>query len=261
MSDKLPLVSVIMPNYNGARFLSGSIESVRVQTLKDWELLVIDDGSSDNSKDIVGEFAAKDPRVRNLTTTFKKVARGPGAARNTGIDQARGRYIAFLDSDDKWLPTKLEEQIRFMSEKNAPFAFGWYDVINEKNEIVGERRFSRDTVTYNEMLKVSPVGCLTAIYDSHAIGKQLIRLDPRDRFADYTLWLQILKVTPKGYCLHKSLAEYRLVSGSISANKIEAAWHQWNTLTKIEKLNLFWASYYFTWYAIIGLFSRLKFLI
>lgn len=260
MSAGAPLVSIIMPNYNGARFLAGTIESVLSQTYKNWELLVVDDGSTDHSKKIVDEYSAKDIRIRNLSTTFKKVARGPGAARNTGIDQAQGRYIAFLDSDDKWRPTKLQEQIQFMTEKNAPFAFGWYDVINEKDEIVGERRFPRHTITYQEMLKDNIIGCLTAVYDTNATGKQFIYLDPLDRFADYSLWLRILKVTPKGYCLHKALAEYRLVEGSISANKVQAAKHQWDVLTKIEKLNPVSAIYYFAWYALKGVFSKLKFM-
>lgn len=256
-----PLVSIITPNYNGAKFLAGTIESVRAQSFTNWEMLVVDDGSSDNSVSIVEDFSRRDPRIRPLKTTFKKVARGPGAARNTGIDQAKGRYIAFLDSDDKWRKDKLEEQIQFMSAKSAAFSFAWYDVINERDEIIGEKRFSRSEVTYGELLKDCPIGCLTAIYDTQLIGKQFIHLDPLDRFADYSLWLKILKQTPKGYCLHKPVAEYRLVSGSISANKIQAAKHQWDILTHVEKLGLVRAIYYFGWYAFKGVFSKLKFLI
>jgi teichuronic acid biosynthesis glycosyltransferase TuaG len=258
---KVPTVSVIMPNYNGERFVGESVQSVLNQTFQDWELLVIDDGSKDKSEEIVQSFARKDPRVRPLKTTFQKVSRGPAAARNTGIQQARGRYIAFLDSDDLWLPNKLEVELNFMRENAAPFVFSWYEVISESGQKLGEKKPQASQVTYRQLLKDCIIGCLTAMYDTETLGKQLINMHPLDRFADYSLWLKLLKITPKAYCVPQILAQYRLVGGSISANKLQAAQHNWHLLRHIEGLSLVPALYYFTWYASKGILTKLKYLL
>jgi teichuronic acid biosynthesis glycosyltransferase TuaG len=249
-----------MPNYNGERFLKSAIDSVLAQTFQDWELLVIDDGSKDQSVRIIEDYSANDPRIKLLKTKFEKVAMGPAAARNTGIDAATGRYIAFLDSDDMWLPGKLSEQISFMQTKNIPFSFGWYDVINERGEKVGEKTPKAATVTYRRLLRDCVIGCLTAVYDTKLLGKQFINPHPRDRFADFSLWLKILKQTPKAYCLPQKLGLYRLVGGSISANKFQAAEHNWRLLREVEGLNLVAAIYYFSWYAAKGLLTKTKFI-
>lgn len=259
VSDQ-PLVSVIMPNYNGERFVGDSIQSVINQTYRNWELLVVDDGSKDRSEQIVQAFALRDPRVRPLKTTFQKVARGPAAARNTGIQEARGRYIAFLDSDDLWLPQKLERQIGFMQKNKAPFSFTWYEVITEGGQKIGEKTPQVPFVTYRQLLKDCIIGCLTAVYDSQILGKQLINMHPLDRFADYSLWLKLLKQTPQADCVPQILAQYRLVGGSISANKLHAAKHNWDLLRQVEGLSLLPALYYFTCYALKGVSTKLKYL-
>lgn len=258
--ESSPQVSVIMPNYNGERFVGDSIQSVINQTFPSWELLVIDDGSKDQSLNVIHQFTAKDPRVKLLKTTFKKVAHGPAAARNTGIEAARGRYIAFLDSDDLWLPNKLQDQIAFMQASQAPFSFAWYDVITEDGQKIGAKTPPVWTVTYHQLLKDCIIGCLTAVYDSQILGKQLINMHPVDRFADFSLWLKILKITPKAYCLPQIVAQYRLVGGSISANKLHAAKHNWDLLRQVEGLSLLPALYYFTCYAFKGVLTKVKYL-
>lgn len=255
-----PQVSVIMPNFNGDRFLGASIQSVLNQSYQAWELLVIDDGSKDRSLEIVKEFSTRDSRVKLLRTKFPKVAMGPAAARNTGINEAKGRYIAFLDSDDLWLPNKLETQIAFMKSEGAPFSFAWYEVIDEAGEKVGDKRPKVMKVTYRQLLKDCVIGCLTAMYDSELLGKQMINMHPRDRFADYSLWLKILKITPYAHCVPQTLAQYRLVTGSISANKFKAAEHNWRLLREVEGLSLLPTLYYFSWYAMKGVLTKLGFI-
>lgn len=258
---KPELVSVIMPNYNGERFLADAIQSVLDQTYSNFELLVIDDGSKDRSVEIIEAFAARDKRVRLLKTTFPKVAPGPGAARNTGIQEARGRYIAFLDSDDTWLTEKLSEQIEFMQAHGHPFSYTWYDVIAEDGTKVGTRTPNAPSLTYNLLLRDCVIGCLTAVYDAELLGKQYIDLRPDERFGDGTLWLKILKQTPRAFCLPKILARYRLVAGSISANKLAAAKNYWLLLLRGERLGLARSIYYFSWYASKGILMKLKYIL
>jgi glycosyltransferase involved in cell wall biosynthesis len=255
-----PQVSIIMPNYNGERFLAASIQSVLNQSFQAWELLVIDDGSKDRSLEIVREFSTRDARVKLLLTKFPKLAMGPAAARNTGIDEAKGRYIAFLDSDDLWLPTKLEKQVGYMQSQRVPFSFSWYEVIDEGGEKVGDKKPNVTKVSYRQLLKDCMIGCLTAMYDAEMLGKQMINMHPRDRFADYSLWLKILKVTPYAHCVPQTLAQYRLVTGSISANKLKAAEHNWRLLREVEGLSLLPSLYYFAWYAMKGLFTKVGFI-
>ena len=259
--SETPQVSVIMPNYNGARFIADSIQGVIRQTMPNWELLVIDDGSTDRSLEIIHGIADKDRRVRPLKTTFPKLSKGPSAARNTGIQEARGRYIAFCDSDDVWLPGKLAEQVAFMQANDYPFTFTWYDVISETGSKVGERKTVYSSLTYRQLLRDCIIGCLTAMYDTNSLGKQYITQHPLECFGDGILWLKILKVTPRAYCLPKILARYRLVTGSVSANKLDAAKNYWHLLTKGESLGLLPAIYYFTWYATKGVLLKLKYLI
>ncbi len=260
MSENQPLVSVIMPNYNGEQFLSAAVQSVVNQTYQNWELLIIDDGSTDGSVEIARKWAAQDRRIRPLKNIFKKLAHGPGAARNTGIQEAKGRYIAFLDSDDLWLPQKLSEQVAFMQRDKIPFSFTWYEVITETGAKVGERRPDCHSVTYRQLLRDCVIGCLTAMYDTESLGKQLNNLHPKDRFGDGTLWLKLLKITPYAHCLRKPLAQYRLVAGSVSSNKMDAAKHYWGLLREIEGLSLLPALYYFTWYAFKGIFTKLTYI-
>jgi len=256
-----PEVSILMPNFNGEKFLAAAIESVRAQTFANWELLVIDDGSTDSSPAIMQSYAQIDPRIRCLRTTFPKVARGPAAARNSGIEVAKGRFIAFLDCDDLWLPSKLERQLGFMKEHGAAFTYTWYDVINEDGHVVDQRKPKPLTRTYRELLRDCVIGCLTAVYDTQALGKQFINLHPMDRFADYSLWLKILKSTPKAYCLQEVLAQYRLATTGISANKLLAAKHDWQLLRHVEGLSLFPALYYFSWYAVKGVLTKLHYIL
>jgi teichuronic acid biosynthesis glycosyltransferase TuaG len=256
-----PFVSVIMPNYNGARFIGAAIESVMAQTYPNWELLVTDDGSKDDSRDIIAGYAAKDARVKLLETTFKKVVNGPAAARNTSIQAAKGRFIAFLDSDDEWLPEKLEKQVAFMIEKGAALSYHWYVTMDETGAETGGHHSPHYTKrSYRQMLNENVIGCLTSMYDSEKLGgKEFIDMSPDDPFADFSLWLKILKKTDYAWCLPERLARYRLVGGSISANKLNAAKLYWKILRRVEKLPLIPAAFYFCNYAVRGVTKKWRY--
>ena len=259
-----PLVSIITPNYNGARFLKETIESVLAQTFENWELLIIDDGSTDDSEKIIKGYVEQDQKVKFLKTNltkFPKLTRGPGAARNTGIDVSVGRYIAFLDSDDLWHQTKLEKQLEFLKNNDSALSYTWYEIIDEQGKKVGQHTPSEKKLSYKDLIKDCKIGCLTAMYDSKKIGKQFINLNKYDQYADFSLWLKITKQGYSADCLQDKLSYYRLVSGSISANKIKAMQHQWNMLRNVEKLSFVIALYNFFFYFAAGITKKLRYII
>ena len=259
MKKEEPLVSVVMPNYNGARSVGEAIQSVIDQTYQNWELLVVDDGSCDDSKTIVDKYASTDPRIKSLDTTFDKVVNGPAAARNTGIKEAKGDYIAFLDSDDMWLTEKLSTQIPFMQEHDAALCYSWYETMNEAGKTVGYCSPHYTKCSYKMMLQENLIGCSTSVYDAKKLGKQYIGMSPDDPFADFSLWLKILKQIDYAWCVQRPLTRYRLVGESISANKLFAAKQFWKILRRVEKLSLPASQYYFCIYALRGVTKKWRY--
>lgn len=239
-------VSVITPAYNSLFYMSGAIESVIVQTFAEWEMIVVDDCSDDGTVAIIEEYARRDPRIRLIRLEQNG---GAAVARNTAIRAAKGRYISFLDSDDRWLPHKLEAQLTFIREQDAAFVFSAYRKIDESGqglELVGVP----DTVSYRGILKSNYIGCLTAMYDTRKLGKvetPLIRAHE-----DLGLWLRLLKKTPLAYGQNEVLALYTLRGGSISADKRTAAAYQWRVYREVERLGLAASCYYFVHYAVRG---------
>lgn len=243
---KVPLVSVVMPAFNSAPFIEEAIRSVQAQTLADWELIVADDGSSDETASIVRRIRDNDNRVKLLRLGGRQ---GPARARNAAIEAASGRYIAFLDSDDLWKPEKLERQIAFMRERDVAFSFTAYDRIGEQGEPHGTMRAKRP-VTYRQLLRTCVIGCLTAVYDTEKLGKQFMPDIPKRQ--DYALWLQILKLVERAWPLDESLAIYRVRRGSVSSNKLLAARYNWQLYRDVEKLGAVRSAYYFCQYAVRG---------
>lgn len=246
-------VSIITPCYNSEKYISCTIESVRSQTYQDWEMLIIDDCSSDDSASIIQTYCAKDRRIKYLKT--EKPSGGPTIPRNIGIRTATGRYIAFLDSDDCWLQTKLEEQIPFFEDDNVAIAFTNYEKITALGERQGRRIIAPASVDYHSLLKGNCIGCLTAVYDTAKIGKAYF---PNVGHEDYALWLSILK---KGYIAKNTEttgALYRIVEGSLSSDKLKVFKWSWHILRDIEQLSFFSSLYYFTNYAIRALMKYLK---
>lgn len=240
-------VSVITPSYNCANFISQTIKSVLSQTFHDWEMIIVDDFSSDNSVDVIQGYVEMDPRIKLIR---KLKNSGAAMARNAAIEAAQGRYISFLDSDDIWLPHKLERQLMFMEQTGATFSCCAYEKIDEDGSPFGHVGVPAK-VEYSDLLKTCSIGCLTAIYDTKYFGK--VYMPNIRKRQDFGLWLSLLKRTKYVYGISEVLAQYRVRSESISANKLNAAQYTWRLYRDVEKLNLVKSIYYFGHYAVRGL--------
>ena len=207
------LVSIITPSYNCADYIADTIKSIQAQTYTDWELLITDDCSTDNSRQIIQDFAEKDPRIRLLCLEKNS---GAGTARNNSISEAKGRYIAFCDSDDRWTPEKLEKQIRFMEEKGCGLSYTSYMTCAEDGRINGIV-VCRLRETLSSLKRDDKIGCLTVIYDTALVGKVFMP-DLRKR-QDWAMKLKVLQKCNEAFGMKEPLAYYRLRSDSISRNK------------------------------------------
>jgi teichuronic acid biosynthesis glycosyltransferase TuaG len=243
-----PLVSVLTPCYNAARYLEQTIRSVQAQTFTDWEMIVVNAASTDESLSIAARFAADDARIRVLSKTERL---GPGPARNLALEAARGRFIAFLDADDLWEPEKLERQIGYMLDRGIPFTQTGYALMDENGASIGSPVIPPETVTHAELLYSCTIGTLTVVYDCEALGKQ--SMPDILQSEDYALWLKLLKRTPVSVGLPDVLARYRIHPGSLSRGKLRKAAFQWKVYRQEEGLSPVRAAYYFVAYAFRGL--------
>lgn len=240
------MVSIIMPNYNSAKFIKDTINSVVAQTYQNWELIIVDDCSSDNSLEIICQY--EDPRIHIIRNAVNS---GAAVSRNNAIEAANGRWIAFLDSDDLWESNKLFKHLQFMIQTEASFSFTHYLVLNSENKLITEFSPSKDTYNYNAILKHCYIGCSTVIYDSEKIGKVYMPTDATKR-EDFACWLSILKSGENATCFHECLTTYRLHSNSASSNKLKIIKYQWKVYRKIERFSLFKSLYYMGHWAILG---------
>ncbi len=225
------LVSIIMPSYNAAKYISEAIESVITQTYTSWELLITDDRSSDNSRDIIKYYTETDSRVKLFCL---KENSGAGVARNNSIKKAKGRFIAFLDSDDRWKPNKLEVQIKFMLDNGYELTYSSYDVCNQSGNIVSKVTCLK-RLNYKTLIRDNGIGCLTAIYDSKNIGK--VYMPTIRKRQDWGLWLSIIKKTKYAYGIKDEyLAIYRNSNG-LSSNKIKLLQANFKLYNEVEKFN------------------------
>jgi len=227
------LVSIITASYNSELFINETILSIQNQTFTNWELIITDDCSSDNTEGVIESFIKKDDRIRLYTL---KSNQGSGAARNHSIKMAKGRYIAFCDSDDQWKANKLELQLNFMIKNNIVLSYSGYDVIGENGKFI-RTIYPPKIITHKKILSNNYIGCLTAIYDSEKIGKQYMPLIRKRQ--DWVLWITILKKIKKTEGIKTSLAIYRLRSNSISNNKLNLITHNWNVYNKVLGYNMF----------------------
>lgn len=240
-----PLVSIITPVYNCEKFIEETINSVLNQTYTNWEHLIVDDCSTDNSWQIILKYSQKDKRIRPFRLDKNS---GAGIARNYAIKNAQGKYIAFLDSDDIWIPVRLEKHIYFMMMTDVSFSHSSYGYLNDDGKILPRKFFvSSQPVDYKSLLKKTEIGCLTAVYDQEKIGKFYMP-DLRKK-QDYALWLSILKTGIKSTPYPEILAYYRLRKGSQTSNKFNLVFQHFRFLRHHEKLSnlsslkytLYWA--------------------
>jgi len=241
-----------MPSYNAARFIGESINSVLLQTYSNWELLIVDDCSKDNSVEVVRKFANIDKRVV-LFSLEKNV--GAAAARNVAIEHAQGQYIAFLDSDDVWDEYKLEKQLAFMKQYSYAFTFSNYYVMEENGKKTENIVKVPSSLSYHQYLRNTIIGCLTVIIDRQQTGDFKMPLIKSSH--DMALWLLIMKRGFKAYGLKDVLAGYRLVSTSNTAKKWKAAKDVWKVYREIEGLSVLYAAYCFCGYAINAVLKRI----
>ncbi|BEC21192.1 glycosyltransferase family 2 protein [Escherichia coli] len=240
-------VSIIMPLYNSARFLAASIDSVLKQKYTNWELILIDDCSGDDSVVIAQTYCDKDSRIKLVRLDKNS---GAAVARNRGIEVAEGRFIAFLDSDDLWLPEKLDIQIQFMLEKKIAFSYTAYKKIDEYGVDLFELGVPT-SLSYQALLKACVIGCLTVIYDISQIGKVYMPLGTKRE--DYALWLKIMRENNiVAYGINRVLASYRIYPNQSSSKKLNMAKENWKLLRTHEKLCFVIAAHYFIQYALRG---------
>lgn len=235
-----PKVTVVMPSYNSAQYIKQSIESVQQQTIKNWELYVIDDKSTDNTCAIVREMAEKDSRIHLLCNEQNS---GPAFSRNRGLEMANGEYVAFLDSDDLWLPEKLEHQIQSMEKSGALFSATSYGQINSTGKDLSVFCIPPMKTEYKKMLALSnPIGNSTVMYNRNVLGEY--RVPPIKKRNDFALWLKILKDTPYCMGIDEVLTMYRVRENSISSNKLDLIRYHWQLYYEIEKLGLVHSVWY-----------------
>jgi len=245
-------VSIITPSYKSDQFISEAIQSVLNQTYKKWEMLIVDDASPDNSNYTIEEYIQQDDRIK-LIKLEKNV--GAAEARNKALQIARGRYIAFLDSDDIWLPSKLEVQLDFMQHKGYAFTFSDYTPFSEDGKIYYHTIRAPKEIDYIGYCKNTIIGCLTVVIDKEQVGE--FRMPNIRSSHDMALWLLIMKRGFKAYGVNEILAQYRVVSSSNTANKHKAALEVWNVYRKVERLTFFKSTWYFVHYLYHAIKKRL----
>lgn len=245
----IALVSIITPCYNAEDFITQMIESVQAQTYKYWELIIVDDCSTDKSYSIIEQYTNDDNRIICIKNPKNL---GAAKSRNIAIKAAKGRFIAFLDADDIWFPKKLTMQMEFMKKHGLVLTYSAYDTINESGEYINTRNPPK-RITYKSMLRSNHIGNLTGIYDTQFFGKVMLSQDGHE---DYILWLSLIKKIDYTLGISKPLAAYRILPNSISANKTKAIKWQWNIYRKYEGLTLFQSIYYLLWYIYYALKKR-----
>jgi len=251
MQDK---VSIITPSWNSEKYIKKTIESVQNQTYSNWEMIIVDDCSSDNTVKIVQEILKKDPRVRILKQNTNG---GAAKARNRSLNEATGRYVAYLDADDIWKPSKLEKQIQFMNEHKCGFSCASYEVIDDEGNALNKEVHMLPSVDYVGFLTNNLLQTVGIIVDTSIVDKKYLVMPDIRRRQDAATWLQVLKAGYKCYGLNEVLAEYRRAENSLSSNKIKAVKGVWSLYRDIEKLSLPFSCYCFVRYAFLAVWKRI----
>ena len=253
MGNQDKLVSIIVPVYNAGAYIEETIAMVRAQSYKNWELILVDDCSQDDGRaKIEGCMAKADGKIRLVA---KSVNEGAARARNTGIAQAKGRYIAFLDADDVWMPDKLEKELAFMEEKQAAFVFTAYEFGDENAKRTGKVVHVPEVLVYRQALSRTVIFTSTVLIDTEKTGRELIQM-PDVKSEDTATWWKILR-SFNGYGLGEVLTIYRRPPKSLSSNKLVAVRRIWNLYWKEEKLSLWYSVYNLFFWALRATLRRL----
>lgn len=236
-----PLISIITPTYNAENTIAKTIQSVINQTYQNWELIIIDDGSDDNTNYLISKYIKRDSRIKLIS----QMNSGPAIARQAGLNKSKGRFIAFLDSDDTWLPNKLKLQIEFMISKKAILSYTAFRRVQPPTNKIGRKINVPIKLNYAQLLANTAIATSTVMIDKIKSGKLKMRKCHCD---DFVLWLSILKRGNLAFGLNEDLVRYSVLSNSWSRNKWKNAKEVWLTYRNIEKLSFYRSITSFTKY-------------
>ncbi len=243
---KEDLVSIVTPVYNASKFLKETIETVLNQTYKNWELILVDDLSTDDSVKIIEEYVKKYPKKIKLIKLKKKGY--TAIARNKGIEESKGRFIFFIDADDLWEKDKIEKQIKFQKEHDCAFSFTGYEFATSEGVPTGKKVYIPLKINYKEALKNTTIWTSTVMFDMQKLSKNDIYMPDVRRGQDTATWWKVLKKVDYAYGLNEIMAYYRRCNNSLSANKLTALKRTWNLYRNVEHLNIFASFYNFCFY-------------
>lgn len=252
MSD---LVSIIVPVYNVENFIGETMDRVLAQTWQDWELLLVEDCSEDNTAALIRQYMEKtgDSRIRLISQSSNM---GAARARNRGLEEAGGRYIAYLDADDLWEPEKLEREIAFMQEKDAAFAFTGYEFADENGKGTGKVVHVPETLTYRQALSNTTIFTTTVMFDLEKISKEQLEM-PVIKSEDTALWFRVLRSGVTAHGLDENLVKYRRPGKSLSSNKLEALRRIWNLYRGAEGMSVVSSAWHFCFWALRAVGRRI----
>ena len=244
-STKQPLVSIVVPMHNAARFIHDTIQTAQAQTYKNWEMLIVDDASTDDSVAIVKNYVEADSRIRLLSQTTNG---GAAKARNAGVAASKGRYIAFLDADDLWHPDKLRLQLDFAKSNDYAFTFTDYEFADERGKPNGKIANIPASISYDEALKKTYISTITVMLDSNQIDKHDMMMKDYTIGEDTVAWWHILSKYGEAYGLQKVRSYYRRSATSESANKLKAIKFRWKLYRESQGFGILKSIYYFFFY-------------
>lgn len=248
-------ISIVVPVYNAAKYIEQTVSMVQKQTYTDWELILVEDCSKDESRKVLQnlENSLRDSRIRVI---YKEKNEGAAKARNTGVMAATGEYLAFLDADDIWKETKLEKELAFMKEKDAAFVFTSYEFGDEQGNGTGKFVNVPDTLNYKQALSRTVIFTSTTLFDLKKLGKELVTM-PVVPSEDSATWWQILRAGYTAYGFQEVTTVYRRPPKSLSSNKGKAIQRIWYLYRKVERLSLPVSMFCFIGWAVRATLRRL----
>lgn len=249
-----PLVSIITPAYNLEKFIEETIKSVIDQTYENWEMIIVDDCSTDKTCEIVNKWILRDKRIKLIK---KNENSGAANSRNIALENSNGRFIAYLDADDLWFSNKLSKQIKFMLDKKCGFSCCSYEVIDSKGNSKNKFVMMKEKLDYMGFLTNNLLQTVGIMADLQVIEKDDLFMPNMKRRQDAATWLQVLKRGNICYGMKEILAQYRRVEGSLSSNKVKAANGVWYLYRKVERLSLVKSIYCFSRYAMLAVWKRI----
>lgn len=233
------LVSVIIPIYNSEKYLAATLDSIFCQDYKDIEIVLVDDCSKDQSAEIIVGLKKTHPEI---VYHLQEKNMGAGAARNKALELARGQYIAFLDSDDIWMPNKISRQIELMKKQKTPFSYTAIEMMNEKGDTIKRKRNIKEVCDYKYLLHNTIIATSSVVIDRTALGD--FRMPLRRGGQDYATWLMLLRDGTVANGINEVLVRYRVASGSLSSNKFKSVKQVWEIQTQDEKINKISAAFH-----------------